>query len=402
MIIIKSSTQIFILSLVILILIISTVVLVGCWDIENIEDLALVANIAFDVGEHKDYKMTVQILLPEALGNGGSGQSSSDTDPIYVISAEGQTAFEANRKLREYIPRRPFYGNSISVMIGEELAKKGILPVLNLLEKDHEFRRNKLLFIAIGEGGKVLEAKIQLTMNPGEIGLGFADVLPGISTTKTQIVGDFIAQAVSTTKEPIAPVIKLIEDDPKVGENPEIRVARTAAFKGDKLVGILDEKESRGFLWVLGEMDGIVNFQAPVTDEIITIELIRSLTDIKAKIDENGQLSIDINIRTEGNLADQTGFIDMANPQIRRSIEKRYAETIRQEIKHALNKAQKELKTDIFGFGGAFFRAYPKVWKSTLEPQWDDIYPFIPVNIYVKANVRRSNLTLDAPVIGGN
>lgn len=385
----------------IVILIICITVLVGCWDLENIEDLALVANIAFDVGEFKEYKMTVQILLPKALGGNGTAQATGEESPMFVIGAEGQTPFEANRKLREYVPRRPFYGKTMSVIVGEELARQGVLPVLNILETDHEFRRSKKIFLAIGPGGKILEARVRVLANPGDMPKGFAMVLPGISTTVIQTtIGDFITQAASSTVEPVMPVVKLIEDDPEIGENPGVRVARTGAFKGDKLVGFLDEKESRGLLWVLGKADGILNFQIPETFESVTIELGRSSSSVNAVIDDEGKLFVNINIRTEGNLADQTGYANLSDSQIRRSIERRYAETIRQEIKSALNKAQKDLKTDVFGFGGAFFRAYPRLWRDSLEPMWDDIYPYIPVNIYVEAHVRSTNLTMEAPVIG--
>ncbi len=380
---------------------IASIILVSCWDIEEIENLALVSNIAFDVGEFKDYKMTIQILLPEALG-GANTQGASGESPVFVISGEGQTAFAANRQLREYLPKRPFYGNTMSVVIGEDLARQGVMPVLNVLETDHEFRRSKQMFLAIGQGGKVLEAKIRVMANPGDIPTGFVQTLPGISTTVTQTVGDFISQADANTIEPVMPVIRIIEADPEIGENPEVRVAGTAAFKKDKLVGFLDEKESRGLLWVLARADGVINFQAAQTNESVTVEITRGSSSIESLIDESGNLSVNISIRTEGNLADQTGFADLANPKIRRSIERRLAETIRQEIKGALNKAQKELKTDVFGFGGVFFRTYPKLWKETLEPQWDDIYPYLPVNIYVEAHIRRTNLTMEAPAIGGN
>lgn len=381
---------------------VASISMVGCWDIEEIEGLALVSNIAFDVGEFKDYKMTVQILLPEALGGAGTAQAGGDENPVFVISAEGQTAFAANRQLREYLPRRPFYGNTMSVIIGEDLARQGIMPILNILEKDHEFRRSKQMFLAIGQGGKVLETNVRVMKNPGDIPLGFVQTLPGISTTVTQNVGDFIAQAASITIEPVMPVVKIIEGEPEIGESPEIRIARTAAFKKDKLVGFLDEKESRGLLWVLGEGKGIISFQTAETNESVTIEITRSSSSIEAMIDDAGELSINITISTEGNLADQTGFANLGDPKIRSSIKDRMAETIRQDIKSALNKAQKELKTDVFGFGGVFFRTYPRLWRDTLEPQWDDIYPSIPVNIYVKAFVRRTNLTMEAPVVGGN
>lgn len=404
MILINRRTRVIFIGLIILITIICSMVLVACWDLEDIEIKALVANIALDVGELKEYKLTVQVLLPEVLHGEGAAKAAGEGSPIFVIGAEGQTPFEANRKLHEYVPRRPFFGNTRSVVIGEELARQGVLPALNILEIGHEFRRSKMIYMALGEGGRVLEVKSRIQVNPGDIPVGFMQNLPGIATTVTQTVGDFITQVSSTTTEAVLPVVKVIEGEPEIGNNPEVRVAKTAAFKGDRLVGFLDEKESRGLLWVLGrgKIKGVLSFESPETLEIVTIEIFRNSSSVNATIDDEGRLSVDINIRTEGNLVDQTGFANLYNPQVRRSIERRFAETVRQEIEHALDKAQKELRTDVFGFGGAFFRAYPRVWRDTLEGNWDEFFPYISVNIYVETHVRTTNLSKEAATVGGN
>lgn len=404
MILINRYIRVIFVGLIMLIIVTCSMLLVGCWDLKDIEVLALVANIAFDVGKSKEYELTVQILLPEILHGQSTAKAAGEGNPIFVIAVEGQTPFEANRKLHEYIPRRPFFGNTRSIVIGEELARQGVLPVLNMVEINHEFRRSKMIFMALGDGGRVLEIKARIMVNPGDIPVGFMQNLPGIASTVTQTVGNFITQVSSSTIEAVLPVVKVIEGEPEVGDNPEVRVAKTAAFKGDRLVGFLDERESRGLLWVLGrgKIKGVISFQSPETLEIVTIEITRNSSFIDASIDDEGRLSVDITIRTEGNLVDQTGFADLYDPQIRRSIERRYAETVRQEIEHALNKAQKELRTDIFGFGGAFFRAYPRVWRDSLELMWDELYPYITVNIHVEAHVRSSNLIKEPPRVGGN
>jgi len=198
------------------------------------------------------------------------------------------------------------------------------------------------------------------------------------------------------------PVVKRIEAEPEVGDNPEVRVAKTAVFKRDKLIGTLDEKESRGLLWVLGKIQkGVISFTAANSSEVVSIEVTRAHSAVNAKINDTGELVINIFVRMEGNLADQTGMVNLSDFEVRRSIEASLAETIKDEIRSALNKAQKELKSDVFGFGGAFFRAYPRLWRDTLEKRWDELYPFISVNIDVKAYVRRSNLTLEATEPGG-
>ena len=49
----------------------------------------------------------------------------------------------------------------------------------------------------------------------------------------------------------------------------------------------------------------------------------------------------------------------------------------------AVNMAQNELKTDIFGFGEAIHRRYPRLWEK-IKDDWDDEFVRLPVNITVK------------------
>ena len=62
----------------------------------------------------------------------------------------------------------------------------------------------------------------------------------------------------------------------------------------------------------------------------------------------------------------------------------------------ALNKAQ-ELNADVFGFGEALHRKYPKQWKE-LEKDWDEIFPELEVEIVVETQVSRSGISIK-PII---
>lgn len=59
----------------------------------------------------------------------------------------------------------------------------------------------------------------------------------------------------------------------------------------------------------------------------------------------------------------------MTRPETWDSLEKRQAAVIESEVKAALRKAQAELGVDIFGFGEAVHRKYPKEWQE-LKGRW--------------------------------
>ena len=72
------------------------------------------------------------------------------------------------------------------------------------------------------------------------------------------------------------------------------------------------------------------------------------------------------------------------------SLNQRLAQVIKNDIKSSINKAQK-LQTDIFGFGNAFYRLKYDVWKE-MEESWPQIFATLPVDIEVKAVVKRMGM----------
>ena len=62
-------------------------------------------------------------------------------------------------------------------------------------------------------------------------------------------------------------------------------------------------------------------------------------------------------------------MLDYLN-EVRKETEKAIAE----EIDLAVNKAQKELNSDVFGFGRTLHREHPEEWNN-IKDQWNEIFP---------------------------
>jgi len=61
---------------------------------------------------------------------------------------------------------------------------------------------------------------------------------------------------------------------------------------------------------------------------------------------------------------------------------------IKNEAQNTVAKAQ-AIGSDIFGFGAAIHRKYPKEW-AAISDRWDQMFPAIDVEIQVNAQVRHS------------
>ncbi|HHY42143.1 MAG TPA: Ger(x)C family spore germination protein [Thermoanaerobacterales bacterium] len=210
-------------------------------------------------------------------------------------------------------------------------------------------------------------------------------------------INEFLKNLASPTSDPIACRIEMIQDHQN--KNQKMRLTGASVFRKDKLVGFLDEHETRGLNWILGKVvSGIILVKSPKDEnEDVALEIIRASSKIIPEISDD-QIKITIEIKEEGNLAEQLPDIDLTNTKTFKELEQRKAQVIKNEVQSVLEKAQKEWGADIFGFGDAVHRKYPKEWK-TLQTKWRDVFPTINVEIKVDARLRDTGLS-SAPVKG--
>jgi spore germination protein KC len=116
----------------------------------------------------------------------------------------------------------------------------------------------------------------------------------------------------------------------------------------------------------------------------------RTKSEIKPAV-ENGQVKFSVKIDAEGDLVENKSTADIAEPEILEQVNREVAGEITRLVRRSLDKAQRRLGADIFGFGEKLHKAEPEYWKQ-VEGKWYDIYPAVDVNIQVKADIRRTGM----------
>ena len=364
----------------------------GCWDRTEIEELAFV--IAMGLDEAKEIpdgvRVSVQVVDPAAMekteGKGGGGE------PVVVISAEGRTVFQAIRRLAELSPKRVFFEQMIVVVIGEEFAKKGISRALDFIERDDELRRSAWAVVCTGEAEKLLELKTNLESVPGKAIMAQIQRQGRVGTAYTTRVGDIIQTLGTKGKEPAISRIYAIKGDG--GDKPDqLRINGTAVFKEDKLVGWLTPWESKGLLWITGNIKStIVSVNMPEEKREVSFETRRASGNIEPYF-EDGKIWAVVEVIEEGIIGEKVEESPTETAGYVEELEQIKTKAIEKEIKWALEKGQKELKSDIFGFGSAFAIKYPKLWKE-IEKDWPEIFPELEVKLDVQAHVRDAGMIM--------
>ncbi len=365
----------------------------GCWNRREINELSIGTAVGIDKSED-GYLVTVQLINPGEVAS----EKATERTAVTTYRASGETVFEALRKLTLETPRKIYLAHIRILVFGEEFAKEGIGKALDFISRDHEFRTDFYILIAKNTKAEkllnVLTPVEQIPANKVFTSLKISEKA-WASTYHVQL-DELISGIISEGKNPVLTGV-IIKGDPETGMNisnlenvdppTTIQIRYIGVFKDDKLIGWLNEDESRGYNYIMDHVSStIVN--VPCENGKVGIELIRTKAKINGDV-EYGKPKIDIKIWVEGNVGDVECEVDLTKTKNIYALEAKVQKKIKKEIESAIKKAQDNFKSDIFGFGEAIHRAAPKAWKE-LKTDWDRReFQDLEVNINVTVKIRR-------------
>ncbi len=381
----------------------------GCWDAREFDKLTFIKGIAIDPAEEKDrIKFSVQIVKP---GGGSQGQTPGEI-ASELISSTGYTVYEANRNLIKQIGRSPFYGHNEVVIINEKLARQGINPFLDIFLRNKEIRGRVVVAISKGDASNILNKTHYLDNITAS---GIKIMLNGVSASGTIVASEIIpleTNLLNKYRDPVTSAIELKPGGPpseeesssdsssssKEGQSGDgknlIYASGGALFKGDKLVDFLTRKEARGYNWIFmpDNIRGpvVINTGENELTRRISIEIYRVNSDINPHYD-GSNFSVDIDVKTEGFIIEELEQdLTLTQDEQIENLNKKFAQVVNNEIYNALKKGRQH-KADILGIADSIHQKYPEEFKK-IEDDWDKIYQDIPVNINVKAQIRRTGM----------
>lgn len=393
--------------------ILSLCMLPGCWDYIEYEDLALVFAMGIDMDEQTgQVTVALQYVVPGASKGGGGGDGSKGAlSQVAIKTASGLTIADAVQKIQQSVGKRLFYGYMDIEVVGEAAAKNIMEDIMGMNDRATSIRNTARLVIASGKAADALSIEETDISVPAAAHIRkLADETISTGNAFPIIIEDFIEHMQIEGLEPIAPRLittAAVKNEGRSGSSSEgiqgtgskgglkeghHTIDGMAAFKGGNFAGWLDGTESRGLAWITGKsMTPYLSFKTSEdadTKGIMFFRVTKSKGRIKAALD-NGKPVINVNVYAEADLRKyaKTMEPEILTPGVIKMIQRDLESTIHSEIEAALEKGQKELKTDIFGFGFAFYRQYPKLWHSMYEQKWEEVFPDVTVNIKVKAKV---------------
>lgn len=368
----------------------------ACWNRRELNVLGIVAGIGFDI-KNNDIVVSAQVIEPGEVTTqqGGTGGRA----PVVLYSGKGRSIFEAFRKMTSITPRKLNFGHIRIVVISEALARKGIEDTLDFLLRDHEVRSDFYVIIAKNNKAKdVLSTFTSLDKIPAYKLYQSLRTSQQVWSTTSDLYLDEIIDAINSKGNNAALSGIEITGDVMKGESkgnieqidPPVRLKfeSLAAFKRYKLVGWLNEEESKGYNYIHKKVINTVSAVSCPDKGNVTVEIIRTSTKLSVKV-VNRKPEVHVRVVVEGNIGEVDCSLNFNKANAIYETERRLQKSIKKSIVLSVNESQKKLKTDIMGFGELIHRKEPKVWKE-LEDHWDEAYVNLPVHVKVHSTIRRT------------
>ena len=391
----------------------------GCWNRREMDTLTVNSALGFDLietnGETKILLSVLTIKPSQAIGGagdmagGGAGQQQSVTSQ--VISITGDTVEDAVRNWNQCSSRQLFMAHTVLLVIGESVAKDGIGWVIDFGTRNRDIPERALVVVCEGTARDALQAQPEFEpllstevyniLNQNRYFTSKSKATDIIETMYDLLTpGRDVSLAFLKTFVPpekgssVRQTPQSIDGKDSEGEQPDHKVPTVAGavvFRGEKAVGRLNEAETQGMLFIMGEAQGGIISVAFDSTGKNTSFLFRDVnTKVKTVIEKN-EISFQVEIKGTGELISAApGTIDITNRSDIQKMEHMINKEVVYRCRKAVNKAQ-ELGSDPFGFGDKLHRTHPDVWKK-IENHWGEIFPHVKVNITADFSVEHSGL----------
>mgnify|MGYP001039288664 CR=1 FL=1 len=368
-----------------LVLLILLPLLGGCWNLQEVGDIAVAAGLGVDYIAPNQVEFTAQVVEPQPAQETGAAQ----VRPL-AFSARGSTPSLAARHIMLSFPRVPQWAHASVYLLGEDLARHDLSLVTDHLAGSRTVRPHAdLLIVKEGTARQALETRDLLSGGSArelQVLVRLQEVQRGTYVPVT--ISEFLLKASTPGVEPVIPQIKITTSNGQ----PVLRLEGLAVLKGNKMVGSLDEKEARGYRWLQpkypkGGISITTHQQKSEYHVVVQISRFRSQTKVQMV---DGKIKVRLKVYASANFLEQQGPAAPLNEERRRELEQAVSRSIASDIRAGINKSQ-QLNSDILGWGRLLYRTHPELWQR-IRADWSRIYPTVEYQVQVQTTLDRTYL----------
>lgn len=277
----------------------------GCYNYRELNELAITTGIAID--KEENYKVTIMIANSKKEGSNGSISPQAT-----VYEGNGDTIYEAFKDTSLAISKQIYLSHIDVLVLSEEIAKNNLNDVIDFLFRYSQTRNNFQLVLAKDKkAGDILKITTPLETFPSQNlakNLEITDKLQGF--TYTVDFTEFVKILTTEGVNPVLPSVTIIGDTIEGNKNENIeqnepqtylKLDMLGIFKDNKFVTYADGDESKG-INIINNKVYILGVIIDYNDKKVVTEITEMKTDFEVK---NNKVIINIktnNVQLDYNL----------------------------------------------------------------------------------------------------
>jgi Ger(x)C family germination protein len=350
----------------------------GCWDTDKLVNKKIINGIALDAADNGRILGTASTVK---LINKGGGQFDEKDE---IVQAVGESVTEIGMLINNMMPGKIEASKTNIVIIGEELAKKGIMAPLEVFYRNAKGNLNSSFLIAKGKAADMLEVGKTPTGSP--IAFDIMQMIQGAqfaSVAPEQTLYTLWTELLDENADIVIPIII---------KRPSNRIVieSVALMDGDKYTGSsMSQNESKLLLLMMGKLNKTTLLDIPLpqmTDSMI-FEVVKATNRMDVRIDEaTGRIECVVKVKLRGDISsypltgDVAAKIDHLNNEV--------AETLQKHASLVIRKLQ-AARCDALGIGRRIKMTHPAIWKGL---DWNAAYPEVRVTTEFKIDFASTGL----------
>ena len=333
-----------------LIILLVPLLLTGCYNYQELNDLAITTGLSIDYDkEAKEFKVIAQVINPVKEQD---AKSSNETSFINYES-KGKSLREAIRTIVLDSPKR-LYGSQLQILILSENVLDDKLPdIIDFFIREPELRPEFKIIIAKDE--KALEGiSIQTLLDD----LSSSNILSSLETQSERIGITTVVSLNELANMYLNPYLEIVlpsmivKGNVEEGINKEnlsttkdettIEITTTGIFKDNKFVGYLTEEESKTLNLIRGDIKNtIINMD--ITGGFVVFEPNNIKSSIEAIPKEN---KVKMTISGLAKVKEITGLMDLNNTKEVEKLQKDFNKLTEDMILKTFTSIREKYNTD--------------------------------------------------------
>lgn len=376
---------------------IALLVLPGCWDRHELNNLSIVTGIGIDKAESDAYRVTVQIVNPGQVSS--KEMAAGGNSPVLVYDETGATIPEAIGRMTMKEPRQLLFSHVRVIVLGEDIAREGIANPLDYIARNSALRTDFFLEVAHGTSAAnilrtymmvdpiqannlytMLETSDRLWAATGKI--RFDQLLDDLNTEGKNATLTGVSIIGSDTSN---------IDDTRNGQYIKppsmLKFSGMAVFKHQRMIGWINEGETKALNYVQSSVNRSSAFLPCPNGGNISLDVVDASSKIRARVKE-GKPSFDVYLRLEVDVSGMECDLDLSKSATLATIKQMGDEKLHDIVDGAIKRLQREFGSDIFGFGSVLHRRYPDIWHKIDD--WDETFRTVPITVHADNIIRRT------------